>query len=266
MAGNKSDIPTPDPPEGRQTGISREVTGPGIFFRAGPLGLPASSRDPHPLAPAGRHQLASTPDPEDASDVALQFGPHAMHPILSAYTLRVITSILRAAVQPHALISSTARTLADEARVAYLYLKKQDFSGPKRRDALKDPIAAVFILALEGKESPEDIIDGLEEKLAELGPSYAGKFRPTDALTDCVNIEPDSLGSPDEFAKYVARDTRVINFLAPPLPPLPPRNPPAPRRRHHQGWRRLRPRSPAPAPQTQVQNLDRIPHRRGRHR
>ena len=52
------------------------------------------------------------------AETALDFGPRALYPILSAYTLRVLNGILRTAGISHIRIISTSRSPADDARAA----------------------------------------------------------------------------------------------------------------------------------------------------
>jgi hypothetical protein len=193
--------------------------GPGGFCLAGPLGLhDVMGMPPHPLlSPAGRYHIASPP--KSVSDVALDYGPRALYPVLSAHTLRVLRSILRAAGQTHVYILSTSRTPVDDARVAFMYFEKQDFADPKRRTAIDDPLLKVYLQAKDDDESPAEILDDLEDKLAELGPLYVGKYRRAGTLLDIVNIAPDSIRSPQTFVKAVTADSRVEHFLVLPLSP-----------------------------------------------
>ena len=221
MAGAKPDkAGSDDSSKGLDTlSAPSPASGTSLFHPPGPLGLldHSSVSGGHPLAPACRHRIVAFPTAP--SEDALDFAPQAQHPVLTAYTLRVLRSILRAAGLSRAQIISTARTPADDARVAFGDFEKQDFTGSKRAEAMKDPLTAVYLEATDDDESPDEAVDDLQDKLMELGPLYSGKFRRPGTLLDVVNIAPQSIRSREALLKAVRDDSRVENLLCPPLSP-----------------------------------------------
>jgi hypothetical protein len=200
-------------------GAPARSAGPGTFGQAGPLGLQGGVGDTScdPLSPAGRHGIVFRAAAE--SGVHFDFAARALHPVLSVHTLRVLQSLLRAARVNRVHILSTSRTPADDARVALKYFQKRDFHDPKHRDTRNDPLAEVYVQAMDSNKSQQEIVDDLEDKLAELGPLYTSQYRRPGTLLDSVNIAAGSIRVPEAFRKAVAADSRVENFLDPPMSP-----------------------------------------------
>jgi hypothetical protein len=199
--------------------------GPGFSRVAGPAGvgatpaaIPSTHKD-QPLLSRGAG-AETTADPVASPEVTIQFGANAQRLAVSEHTLTVLKAILKAARLASALITSTSRTPADQARAMYDNLETQGIQKQKRLyGSAGDKVIDAYAKAKAAKKSKEDILAAMEARIKELGPSRVSKHCASGALLQVVDVAPSSIEVKPRFVKAVQAEKRVARFLRPPLDP-----------------------------------------------
>jgi len=201
--------------------------GPGFCRGAGPLGVSLSGVDAPP-PPTGQTRLAggactgATPAPPagGAEAITIEFGAKAQRQAVSEHSLAVLRAILKAAGLTRALITSTSRTPADQARAMYDNLETQGVARQKQLyGKAGDQVIDVYVQAKAAKKSKEDILALMEAKIRALGPSRVSRHCASGALLQVVDVAPSSIEARDRFVKAVLAEKRVAKFLRPPSDP-----------------------------------------------
>jgi D-alanyl-D-alanine carboxypeptidase len=160
----------------------------------------------------GAHDQKTTgspPPPAPAGTATITFGPHAHADKIAASSLDVLRDVLAAAGLGHAMISSTARTAADQARAMY-----QNLAGRGRGKGVAaqhrlygpagDQVIDVYAaLRAEGRKAGE-IQAAMRDKILEIGPSKVSRHCGDPAMLNVFDVAPSSIGSDEQQAAFVA--------------------------------------------------------------
>lgn len=199
--------------------------GPGFSRGAGPAGVGApaagfpSAKKESPLLSRGAGGGA-TSNKATSPEVAIQFGANAQRLAVSEHTLAVLRAILKAAGLASALITSTSRTPADQARAMYDNLETQGVEKQKKLyGSAGDKVIDVYAKAKAAKKSKEEILAVMEAKIKEVKPSRVSRHCSSGALLQVVDVAPSSIKVKPRFVKAVQAEKRVAKFLRPPLDP-----------------------------------------------
>jgi hypothetical protein len=149
--------------------------------------------------------------------VKLAFGPHAHQEVLSPYSIQVLESILQAAGLASALVSSTSRTPAEQARVMFDNLERQGVAAQRRlyRGKPGEQVIDVYERSRAAGQPPDEIKRNMEVKIKDLGPGTVSRHAADPRTLNVADIAPSSVDNPAAFEKAVRRDTRVARFLTP---------------------------------------------------
>ncbi len=167
----------------------------------------------HPVPGNTSHQLAG-------EDIEISFGHNAKPNAVSLYAIDVLKEILEKSGNKKALITSTARTPADQARVMYNLLRSRGVVYGKELYGVNgNKVIDVFIEADNAGRSRAEIIAEMEQKIWELGPSNVSKHCADPSKLVVVDISPKSISYQHEFVAQVKNDKRVSRFFQPPKDP-----------------------------------------------
>src|SRR5215213_7531998 len=151
--------------------------------------------------------------------VEITFGPNAVKENVTNFSLKVLEDILQAAGLTSALITSTARTPADQARVMFNNIVKTGVAAQKKLYAAAgDLVIDEYVKAKKAKKTPVEIKAAMEAKIIAVGPTKISHHADPSVL--CVfDVAPSSVANKAAFEKAVRADKRVSKFLTPPLDP-----------------------------------------------
>ena len=175
----------------------------------------------HPLT--ARFELAHHRDGEqEEQEVKIRFGKYARPEVVSVYALSVVKDLLRNSGNYSALITSTLRTPADQARAMYNNL----IGGPEqvaRQKALYgkngDQIIDAFVAAQAAGEDKRGILNAMIEKIEEIGPTKVSRHMADFSKLVVLDIAPSSIKYKKRFKEEVELDERVSRFYYPPKDP-----------------------------------------------
>lgn len=150
----------------------------------------------------------------------IKFGKNASKENVTNFSLKVLEDILQAAGIGSALISSTARTPADQARVMFNNIVGTSVAAQKKLYAAAgDAVIDEYVKAKKAGKTPVEIKAAMEAKIIELGPTKVSHHA-ADPLVLCVfDVAPSSIAKKAAFEQAVRKDKRVSKFLTPPLDP-----------------------------------------------
>jgi hypothetical protein len=127
--------------------------------------------------------------------VEIKFGPKAVKENVTNFSLKVLEDIMEKAGIGSALITSTARTPADQARAMFDNIKATSVAKQKALYA------------------------AMEAKIIAIGPTKVSHHAADPNLLCVFDVAPSSIAKKSEFEKAVRADKRVSKFLVPPLDP-----------------------------------------------
>ncbi|MDH5445584.1 MAG: hypothetical protein OEY52_08490 [Gammaproteobacteria bacterium] len=141
---------------------------------------------------------------------------------VSKYSKTVLTEIMKESGLTKIIITSTARTVADQARIMYSNIEKHGANEQKRLySGYGDKVIDVYVdLKSKGKTRAE-IISAMQKKIITLGPSKVSSHVADFSKLNVVDIAPSSIpkGLQLKFEKAVADDSRIKRFFKPPKDP-----------------------------------------------
>lgn len=170
-----------------------------------------------PLPSAVRPKAAG---PAAATDIDVHFGLNAKAEAVTPFSIGVLKDILRAAGLKGALITSTSRSPAEQARVMFINLQ---LTGVARQRRLYKPpgnkVIDVYVASKAAGKTDAQIKADMESKIIEVGPTTVSRHA-SDPRTLCVfDVAPSSIQNQRAFVAAVKSDPRVSKFLQPPVDP-----------------------------------------------
>ena len=152
--------------------------------------------------------------------VEIKFGPKAVKQNVTNFSLKVLEDIMQAAGINSALITSTARTPADQARVMYANIVA---TGVARQKALYaaagDLVIDEYVKAKKAGKTEVEIKAAMEAKIIAVGPTKISHHAADPSVLCVFDVAPSSVANKAAFEKAVRADKRVSKFLTPPLDP-----------------------------------------------
>jgi hypothetical protein len=150
----------------------------------------------------------------------LVFGSDANEAVVSDFSREVIKDILRAAKLPSALITSTARTPEDQARIMYENCEDHGVTSQKNLYAAAgDEVIDVYVAGKAANKNKADTILDMTAKIRAVGPSNVSKHIADPTILNVVDIAPSSLSNKVAFETAGDAEARVNKFLKPPGDP-----------------------------------------------
>jgi hypothetical protein len=147
---------------------------------------------------------------------AISFGANAKSADVTPYTLGVLADILKSAQLSAALVSSTSRTPADQARIMYDNLEKYGVEAQKKLYANPgDRVIDVYARSKAAGNTSDRIKLDMETKIRDLGPTNVSRHTADPRVLNVVDIAPGSLKDRRAFEVAVKADERVRKFLTP---------------------------------------------------
>ena len=152
--------------------------------------------------------------------VCIAFGPNADRKAFTRRSRGVLSDILRAAGQAVALVSSTSRSPAEQARVMFENLERL---GGAHQKALYGPfgdeVIDVYVRGKAATRTAERIRRDMERRIVELGPTRVSRHAADPRVLNVFDVAPSSIANPRAFERAVRAERRVSNFLTPPNDP-----------------------------------------------
>jgi predicted S18 family serine protease len=152
--------------------------------------------------------------------VEIKFGKNAKKESVTSFSLKVLEDILQAAGLNSAVISSTARTPADQARVMFNNLESTSVAAQKKLYAAAgDAVIDEYVKAKSAKKTPNEIKAAMEAKIIAIGPTKVSHHASDPNILCVFDVAPSSIAKKAAFEKAVRADKRVKQFFKPPLDP-----------------------------------------------
>jgi hypothetical protein len=165
-------------------------------------------------------RVSSQPPPESQVDPEVRFAEHANADDVTPYSLGVLKDILRAAKLKGALVSSTARTPHEQARVMYANLERYGVEAQKKLYAAAgDQVIDVYAASKKAGKKPDDIQYDMEMKIRDLGPTSVSRHASDPKKLNVFDVGPSSITDKRAFENAVKAEKRVSYFLLPPTDP-----------------------------------------------
>jgi WXG100 family type VII secretion target len=161
-------------------------------------------------ADAGGDTAATEPE------ATITFGANANQAIVSDHTRGVLNDILQTSNNDSATITSTARTVEDQARIMYGNIERQGVAEQKRLYGVNgDKVIDAYVAAKAEGLGEMEIRARMVEKINELGPTNVSKHLADPAVLNVIDVSPNSIANREEFEAAVRADPRVSKFLTP---------------------------------------------------
>ncbi len=152
--------------------------------------------------------------------VTITFGKNAKKENVTNFSLQVLEDILQAAGLNSAIISSTSRPPADQARVMFNNIEATSVAAQlKLYAAAGDAVIEEYVKAKKAKKTPTEIKAAMEAKIIALGPTTVSHHAADPNILCVFDVAPSSIAKKAEFEKAVKADKRVKKFITPPLDP-----------------------------------------------
>ena len=150
----------------------------------------------------------------------IKFGTNAKPESVTALSLQVLEDILAAAGLSSCIISSTARSPADQARVMFNNIVATSVAAQKKLYAAAgDLVIDEYLKAKAAGKTPTEIRAAMEAKINELGPTKVSHHAADPNILCVFDVAPSSIANKAAFERAVRKDKRVSKFLLPPDDP-----------------------------------------------
>lgn len=152
--------------------------------------------------------------------VEIKFGKNAKRESVTSFSLQVLEDILQAAGLNGAVVSSTARTPADQARIMFNNIESHGVAAQKKLyGAAGDAVIDEYVKAKKAKKTPAEIRAAMEAKIIAIGPTKVSHHTADPSVLCVFDVAPSSITNKAAFEKAVRADKRVRKFITPPLDP-----------------------------------------------
>ena len=157
---------------------------------------------------------------EDIDPIAIEFGPNTNPQDVTPFSKTVLQDILRAAGLKRAVISSTSRRPADQARVMFNNIVAKGVAAQKNLyGPFGDKVIDVFVASKAAGKTSEQIQADMTAKIIELGPTNVSHHAADPNVLNVFDVAPSSIANRAAFEQAVRADVRVKKFLVPPSDP-----------------------------------------------
>ena len=152
--------------------------------------------------------------------IEIKFGTNAKKESVTEFSLKVLEDILGAAKLTSCIISSTARSPTDQARVMYNNIIATSVQKQKKLYAAAgDAVIDEYVKAKAAGKTPTEIKAAMEVKINEIGPTKVSHHASDPNVLCVFDVAPSSIANKAAFEKAVRADKRVIKFITPPDDP-----------------------------------------------
>jgi hypothetical protein len=185
----------------------------------------------HPTAAAmtiadllgGRAEPKSSPPAAATSSKngpVIAYAENAKAADVTEHSTGVLQDILRSANIDRVLVSSTARSPYDQARVMYDNCERHG-AGAQRKlySKVGDKVIDVYEQVKAQGKTPAQIREAMEMKIKDLGPTNVSRHASDPKVLNVFDIAPSSVKDKVGFERAVKADKRVASFLVPPVDP-----------------------------------------------
>lgn len=148
--------------------------------------------------------------------------PERDMPHVSKYSKGVMLDIMKASGISTLVITSTARTAHDQAKIMYHNIERHGVEKQKRLYASAgDKIIDIYVTLKASGKTKSQIISGMTRKINTIGPRHVSRHAGDPSKLNVVDIAPSSIpaASAHKFETAVAAEKRVSKFLLPPTDP-----------------------------------------------
>lgn len=152
--------------------------------------------------------------------VAIEFATTAREGDVTPYSRGVLEDTLRAASLRRAVISSTSRGPADQARVMYNNLEM--FGAAHQKELYGkagDKVIDVYVRSKAAGKSADAIRSDMEAKIRELGPTNVSRHASDPRVLNVFDVSPKSVTDGGALERAAIAEKRISHFLKPPKDP-----------------------------------------------
>ncbi|MGW0196577.1 transglycosylase SLT domain-containing protein [Nonomuraea sp. NPDC003201] len=155
-----------------------------------------------------------------AKEPVIRWAERANREVVPDYAIAVLTDVLRSAALQEALVTSTQRTPADQARVMYDNCERYGAAAQKNLyGKYGDQIIDVYIASKTAGNDPERIKADMMRKVVDVGPRNVSLHTADPRTLAVLDVAPSSVKDRAAFERAVKADARVRRFLLPPDDP-----------------------------------------------
>lgn len=195
---------------------SADVTGGGGGGGGSDAGATAEAAATEAGSTASEGDTAAEGEGTATEQATITFGANANQAIVSEHTRTVLNDILQASGNDSATITSTARTVEDQARIMYGNIERQGVDEQKRLYGKNgDKVIDAYVAAKAEGLGEMEIRARMVAKINELGPTNVSKHLADPAVLNVIDVSPNSISDREAFEAAVRADPRVSKFLTP---------------------------------------------------
>ncbi|WP_066370650.1 transglycosylase SLT domain-containing protein [Herbidospora mongoliensis] len=155
-----------------------------------------------------------------AQEPVIRWADRANRAVVPDYAITVLTDLLRAASLSDALVTSTQRTPADQARAMYDNCERHGAEAQKNLyGKYGDQIIDVYTTAKAAGRDPGQIKADMTRKIVDVGPKNVSLHTADPRTLAVIDVAPSSIRDRAAFERAVKADARVARFLRPPDDP-----------------------------------------------
>ncbi len=134
----------------------------------------------------------------------INFSANARREAVSRHTLKVLGDILRAARLTSCLITSTARTPQEQARIMYSNIVAHGVASQRALYAAAgDAVISEYVRAQGAKKSADEIRAAMLRKIVALGPSTVSRHCADFSKLNVIDVAPSSISDRVRFIAAV---------------------------------------------------------------
>jgi transglycosylase-like protein with SLT domain len=181
----------------------------------------------HAVPPAVGHAAVAAgeaPPPKATTSAqkepVIAFAERARAEDVTAYSRGILADILRRAKLERALVSSTRRSPADQARVMYANLEQHGAEHGKRLyKGAGQKVVDTYVAAKRGGKDAASVQAAMVDTIDAVGPEKVSKHAADPKRLNVFDVAPSSIRDPAAFESAVRGERRVARFLVPPSDP-----------------------------------------------
>ena len=157
---------------------------------------------------------------EDTGPVTIEFGPNTNSKDVTEFSKQVLEDILRAAGLKKAVISTTSRSPADQARVMFNNIEEKGVAAQKSLyGPFGDQVIDVYVASKAAGKTPDQIKADMTARIVAVGPTNVSHHAADPNVLNVFDVAPSSIANRAAFEQAVRADVRVKKFLVPPSDP-----------------------------------------------
>lgn len=200
--------------------LSQHAIRPSVGLDALVSGSSAATVTPAAVVQRESSPASSSSGGSSRSTIAIEFASTANPSDVTPYSRQVLEDILRSAGLRSAVISSTSRDPANQARVMFNNLEKYGVEHQKKLySSAGDQVIDVYARSKAANQTADQIKANMEQKIREIGPTKVSRHASDPRVLNVFDVAPSSIKDKRAFEEAVKADKRVARFLVPPGDP-----------------------------------------------